>query len=794
MVEADSSDVEAKASRKLLVDVGRERVIRTVVNKLNLQSVTTSCEVDLLDAVVPDVAAEAQVAARGNEDDAAATYVVAAAYLLGYIDDPGLLEVIDQRGQRIEYDERSKSWKGPSNAKIQQDKVGVLLGRSQSSVKGPLWSNRIFEALERAIVCHLESDAILKRLLEIVERHERLSRPREATSPSSGQAGHSYEFEKRKASLSWQPELPARHIDSRLLRAKADLAESVERQLLEEKRTQRVGDPFPLPIRLDDCTHTYGDQRGESQRVQAPMDPVNLPGMIDNDISSIFERVPTKCLIVLGKPGSGKSVLLRELALSLLRKNSPTDRVPVIFNIGSWEPNEIDLRDWMAKEIVASHRDPRLKKRLAAALADQLAYGRHILPLFDGLDEAGEDRLEAVLRSIYASRDPDSSFIISSRVDEYRHVASKGKVTTSFTSAFLVRDLELEDVIEYLPRTSPARPSFNEGKVATKWDPVLARLKSSPDSPGCIALRRLFATPLMVSLARAIYSETDAHPKELLDFPDLASLSDHLLDNFVRARYEQPTTPGRHGRYMAVRGVQVERYLSFRAVSLLGQRRRDFKEDISDKVLQKKHRELVRSLVILFLFLCWSAATTIYGKKMTVANSFHSFETLTPIQYAGQLALIGIVAMLLAYLSKFIFLRRRKLDLRCLLSKFEDRLLKDAHCRGVLRRNGSHYQFRHSLLQDRLALNLLNSGAWIAKSDIAWKARAFIAVELYQQGRISDAEREMKESLRLQLTLPWMRWRYHKTQIKWTIEQTDAGMLLRAISARGRERSALLSR
>ncbi|WP_232734007.1 hypothetical protein [Kitasatospora sp. CB02891] len=72
------------------------------------------------------------------------------------------------------------------------------------------------------------------------------------------------------------------------------------------------------------------------------------------------------------------------------------------------------------------------------------------------------------------------------------------------------------------------------------WDAVLEEL-CAPRTQAGANLAGVLATPLMVSLARTMYSETpDRSPAELLDgerFPTAKSLEEHLLAGFVPAVY-----------------------------------------------------------------------------------------------------------------------------------------------------------------------------------------------------------------------------------------------------------------
>ena len=76
------------------------------------------------------------------------------------------------------------------------------------------------------------------------------------------------------------------------------------------------------------------------------------------------------------------------------------------------------------------------------------------------------------------------------------------------------------------------------------WDPVLTELREHPGRPACVNLRTVLTTPLMVGLARAIYSDAAGRdPAELLDtdrFGSQYALEDHLLGSFIPTRLPRP--------------------------------------------------------------------------------------------------------------------------------------------------------------------------------------------------------------------------------------------------------------
>lgn len=90
---------------------------------------------------------------------------------------------------------------------------------------------------------------------------------------------------------------------------------------------------------------------------------------------------------------------------------------------------------------------------------------------------------------------------------------------------------------------------------------MLARLRDDPDGPAVVNFVAALSSPLMIGLARVVYSDTsDRDPAVLLDarrFSTTGALEDHLLDAFVSAVYRHPLD--RHTG-AGQRGPRLRRY------------------------------------------------------------------------------------------------------------------------------------------------------------------------------------------------------------------------------------------
>jgi len=339
-----------------------------------------------------------------------------------------------------------------------------------------------------------------------------------------------------------------------LAEAADQLAQAVYVRWLDEDEEEQRGihDPFPLPVRwqLADLT----DRWDNIHRVPAGViaGPVNLAGDLD-DIADVYRRIPSGRLVVLGRAGSGKTVLMLRFVLDYVQTRTSCDPVPVIFSIGSWNPRTTGLRDWLIERLVRDYPDyPGLAAATpsGSTLAAALVNAGRILPVLDGFDEIATGLHSAALDRLNATELP---LLLTSRRGEYREAVAATGVLRRAVGVEL-DDLTVTDLVNYLPRTTRrTAPDDGDGASGTGWDQVLDKLRDHPDHPASAHLTAVLSTPLMIFLARTVYSDTPGQdPAVLLDttrFPTPHALEDHLLASFVPTVYRhRPQSSTGHPR------------------------------------------------------------------------------------------------------------------------------------------------------------------------------------------------------------------------------------------------------
>ncbi|WP_241777516.1 helix-turn-helix domain-containing protein [Streptomyces sp. CT34] len=331
-------------------------------------------------------------------------------------------------------------------------------------------------------------------------------------------------------------EQPVPVVRETLVDVAEQLAHAVAARWQREEEQRQVHDPYPLPVCWQQVPEELTDHWANIRRLPAgdTRGPLDLSGRLD-EIVGVYRRIPSGRLVVLGRSGSGKTILTVRFVLDHLKSRARTEAVPVIFSIGSWDPTAVTFRDWLTAQLTRDHPGLAATGPGGTSLAAALVETGGVLPVLDGFDEIAGGLRRPALEALNATTLP---LLLTSRPAEYAAAVAETDVLTS-AAAVEVTDLTLNDLAAYLPRT--ARKARGGDPAATAWDPVLSELRERPHNQAGANLAAVLTTPLMVTLARAVYSDTPDHdPAALLDtrrFPSPEDLEDHLLDNFTATVY-----------------------------------------------------------------------------------------------------------------------------------------------------------------------------------------------------------------------------------------------------------------
>lgn len=280
------------------------------------------------------------------------------------------------------------------------------------------------------------------------------------------------------------------------------LAEAIARQRSDEVAVRRIRDPYPLPVGwqpepelsedwalLREIAQNWpGGPPGDS--ALWPATPAGLSGT-GAGIGRVFnDLIPTRRLVVLGGPGSGKSVLMMQLLQELMSRRDSGGPVPVLFSLASWNPQRQHLGDWMAAEVRRAYPGLAAPAPVPATadtvsdIADHLVETNAVWPLLDGFDELPADWHAPALDAINQALPAGQPLVLASRTLDYERALDAGIVRMNGSAAVILQPLEAQAAADYLrrdaggahtpgPRVGTRSPPCSEPRpqLAGHWRP-----------------------------------------------------------------------------------------------------------------------------------------------------------------------------------------------------------------------------------------------------------------------------------------------------------------------------------
>lgn len=225
----------------------------------------------------------------------------------------------------------------------------------------------------------------------------------------------------------------------------------------------------------------------------------------DKKISQIFREM-NRALLILGAPGSGKSITLLQLARDLVTQaehdESFVQPVPAVFNLATWTEGQ-PLVDWLAAELSAKYQIP---KRIGQPWLEN----HRLLPLLDGLDEVKPKDRAACVEAInqFGAEFGLSGLVVCSRLEEYINLPVRLKLN----GAIRLQPLSLEQVYDYL---EAAGSKLDALRVALQVDDSLQTLAQIPLTLGVMTLA--YQNMPVESLTDPAHETIEARRKHLFD-------------------------------------------------------------------------------------------------------------------------------------------------------------------------------------------------------------------------------------------------------------------------------------
>ncbi|MFE1747863.1 NACHT domain-containing protein [Coleofasciculus sp. H7-2] len=210
------------------------------------------------------------------------------------------------------------------------------------------------------------------------------------------------------------------------------------------------------------------------------------------------ERVPgleavekyTK-LMILGKPGAGKTTFLKYLAIQCNQREFQADRVPIFVTLKEFAEatNKPGLLEYITQQFAGCGV---VETRVIASLQNVIKHSRTLI-LLDGLDEVREEDNKRVLREIrdFSDQYRDNHFVMTCRIAAREYTFEK------FTEVE-VADFDAEQI------TTFANNWFKN--KAVKPETFIKRLEDNN------RIKQLAASPLLLTLLCLAFEESGDFP------------------------------------------------------------------------------------------------------------------------------------------------------------------------------------------------------------------------------------------------------------------------------------------
>ena len=227
-----------------------------------------------------------------------------------------------------------------------------------------------------------------------------------------------------------------------------------------------------------------------------------------------------RTLLILGEPGSGKTITLLELTKDLIERTELdlTQPIPVVFNLSSWSSHKQTLAqqnsatsfvNWLVQEL---HTKYQVSKEIGQTWVKQ----QQLLLLLDGLDEVSAKQRQGCVDALnHFNQDyGQTEIVVCSRIKDYNALSTHLR----FQAAIYLQPLTLPQIDRYLTTAGSKLAALN---TALHTNATLQELAQSP---------------LMLNIMTLAYQNIAI---EELPSQNLQELCHHLFNTYIEQMFNR---------------------------------------------------------------------------------------------------------------------------------------------------------------------------------------------------------------------------------------------------------------
>lgn len=177
-----------------------------------------------------------------------------------------------------------------------------------------------------------------------------------------------------------------------------------------------------------------------------------------------------RTLLILGQPGSGKTIALLQLAQRLIERSEQnlSLSMPMVFNLSSWTKDRKAIVDWLMDELREKYQVPKV-------LSEPWIAQQQLILLLDGLDEVSAEYRNDCVRALnkFMGLFPHTEVAICSRVKDYENLTERLQIS----SALYLQPLSPQQIEQFLDRVGGTLTGL---KAVLKHDPTLEQFAQTP--------------------------------------------------------------------------------------------------------------------------------------------------------------------------------------------------------------------------------------------------------------------------------------------------------------------------